>query len=56
MSAFVLTVIILYGLGMLANLFNLVTLAKAGKSVGAQVFGIIVSVGMIAWGIALLTR
>lgn len=56
MSAFILTVVIVYGLSVLGNLFTLVTLAKKGEPVSPQVFGIIVGIGLIAWGIAILAR
>lgn len=56
MSAFVLTIVILYSITILFNLYNLSVAAKNGKAIGAFVFGIICAIVFVAWGIALLAR
>ena len=56
MSTFVIVVVIVYGLSILSNLYCLVTLAKKGEPISPHVFGIIVGVGLMTWGIALLAR
>lgn len=56
MSAFVLTIVILYSISILANLYNLHVASKSHKPIGLTVFAIVSNMVFVVWGIALLAR